>query len=197
MPKVVDGVALRAEIRDAARRAFATRGVAGTGLSHVAAEAGMGRSSLYHYYPDKQSLIRDLVVDLVKDEEALFSAALSGPGSALERIERLAVALPFVFADWSAVGTMIFDLWSRDSAAFRPFFQQMRQDLAALIREGQNTGEIDVSLDPELTGAVVIGAIDGLLLQHLVDPQAFADAGTPFETMGNAIARVFRKALQT
>ncbi len=192
MPKVVDGVAQRAQIRDAARRAFAARGVAGTGLSHVAQEAGMGRSSLYHYYPDKQSLVRDLVQDLVRDEELLFAGALRGQGSALERIERLAWALPSVFAELSRLGTMIFDLWSRDAARFRPLFRQMRGDLAALIQQGQDAGEIEASLDADLTAAVVIGAIDGLLLQHLIDPHAFAS----FDAMADAVATIFVRALR-
>ena len=191
MPKRVDSVAQRARIRDAARRAFGARGVAGTGLSHVAREAGMGRSSLYHYYPDKQCLVGDLVQDLVRDEQALFAAALEGQGSSLERIERLARALPTVFAEWSELGTMIFDLWSRDAARFRPLFRQMRDDLADLIRQGQANGEIAGSLDAQLTAAVVIGAIDGLLLQHLIDPDAFAS----FDAMADAVATVFLRAM--
>jgi AcrR family transcriptional regulator len=192
MPKLVDGVAQRAEIRDAARRAFGARGIAGTGLAHVAQEAGMGRSSLYHYYPDKQSLVRDLIQDLLRDEEALFAAALQGQGSPRERIERLTRALPAVFADWSRLGTMIFDLWSRDPSRFRPLFRQIRGDLATLIREGQGAGEIDASLDSELTAGVIIGAIDGLLLQHLIDPNAFPS----FDAMAEAVATIFMRALR-
>ncbi len=191
MPKQVDSVAQRAQIRDAARRAFGARGVAGTGLSHVAREAGMGRSSLYHYYPDKQCLVRDLIQDLVRDEEALFAAALQSPGSALERIERLTRALPAIFAEWSQLGTMLFDLWSRDAVRFRPLFRQMRNDLAALIRQGQDSGEIEASLDAALTAGVIIGAIDGLLLQHLIDPSAFAS----FDAMADALATIFLRAM--
>ncbi|HIE60581.1 MAG TPA: TetR family transcriptional regulator, partial [Microbacterium sp.] len=42
MPKIVDAEVQRDEIRDAARRVFAERGVRGTGLAPVAAAAGMG-----------------------------------------------------------------------------------------------------------------------------------------------------------
>jgi len=192
VPKVVDGAAQRAEIREAARRAFGARGVAGTGLAHVADEAGMGRSSLYHYYPDKQSLVRDLIQDLLRDEEALFAAVRDSSGSALERIEQLARALPAVFREWSQLGTMIFDLWSRDAARFRPSFRQMRSNLATVIREGQRDGEIDASLDAMLTAGVVIGAIDGLLLQHLIDPKAF----TSVDAIAEAVAMLFRRALR-
>ena len=70
MPKIVDARAQRGEIRRAARRVFSRRGVAGTGLAHVAEAAGMGRSSLYHYYADKASLLRDLVRDLLAEVES-------------------------------------------------------------------------------------------------------------------------------
>ena len=192
MPKRVDAAAQRAVIRDAARRAFGSRGVAGTGLSHVAREAGMGRSSLYHYYPDKQRLVRELALDLVRQEARLFATALQDPGSPLERIERLAQGLPRVVTEWSRLGTMIFDLWSRDASLFRPFFRQMRGDLASLIRQGQDHCEIDTALDAELTAAVVIGAIDGLVLQHLIDPDAFTD----LSALSNTIASIFLRALR-
>ena len=75
MPKLVDSVEQRREIRSAARRVFARRGVAGTGLTHVAQAAGMGRSSLYHYYPDKAALMRDLLCEVMGEEESFFAAA--------------------------------------------------------------------------------------------------------------------------
>ncbi len=75
MPKVVDPHAQRRQIRRAARDVFSRRGLAGTGLAQVADAAGMGRSSLYHYYPDKESLVRDLIRDLLAAEESLFERA--------------------------------------------------------------------------------------------------------------------------
>ncbi|MFQ5457767.1 MAG: TetR/AcrR family transcriptional regulator [Myxococcota bacterium] len=193
MPKIVDPAAQRRTIRDAARRVFARRGVAGVGLTHVARKAGMGRSSIYHYYPDKSALMRDLIRELLAEEEALFAAAVHGEGTPLARMERLTVALTEVFADWSAVGRMILDLRLRDSPLFRPFFKRIRRDLAELIAQGQRGSEFDRILDPRLVSATLIGAIDGLLLQQLVDPRAFPDGTALRETL----LAVFRKALST
>ena len=49
------------------------RTIGAGGMAQVAEAAGMGRSSLYHYYPDKESLVRDLVRDLLeaRDERRL------------------------------------------------------------------------------------------------------------------------------
>ncbi len=192
MPKVVDTAEQRRGIRRAARRVFARRGIAGTGLTHVAKAAGMGRSSLYHYYPDKRSLVRDLVRDVLAEEEALFGASLRAGGTPLERIERLTEALTGLFDEWSKVGRMLFDLWSRDGSRFRPFFRAIRSDLAALVAEGQRTGEIDPELDPELAAATVIGTIDGMLLQHFIDPRAFPDR----DALRKALVVAVRKGLR-
>ena len=152
----------------------------------------MGRSSLYHYYPDKRSLVRDLVRDVLAEEQALFGASLRGGGTPLERIEWLTGALTGLFDDWSNVGRMLFDLWSRDGSRFRPFFRAIRKDLAALVEEGQRIGEIDPEIDPELAAATVPGTIDGLLLQHFIDPRAFPDR----DALREALVVSVRKGLR-
>jgi AcrR family transcriptional regulator len=192
MPKLVDPVVQRREIRTAARRVFSRRGVAGTGLSHVAEAAGMGRSSLYHYYPDKAALMRDLLREVMSEEESFFAAAVRGEGTPMERAERLAGLLAGMFEQWTAVGRMLFDLRLRETRAFRPFFRRIRDHLASLIAEGQRLGEMDARLDPSLGAATLIGTIDGLLLQHLVDPRAFSDSKALADTLVLAV----RKLLQ-
>lgn len=192
MPKIVDAAEQRSAIRRAARRVFSRRGVAGIGLTHVAREARMGRSTIYHYYRDKTALTRDMVRELLEEEEALFSAAARGSGTPVERLERLTVALTGLFEGWAALGRMLLDLRLRDAALFRPFFKNIRRDLASLIAEGQRTGEIDRDLDPPLAAATIIGAVDGLLLQYLVDRRAIPDT----RALGGELLRIFRKAVR-
>ena len=195
MPKQVDAAEQRREIRRAAQRVFARRGVKGTGLVHVAAAARMGRSSLYHYYPGKASLLRDLVRELLDEERLLFSEAARGvgrrPESPLAQIERLVARATGLFDAWSALGRMVFDLRSLEAGRFRVFFRRIRSDLARLIAEGQRRREIDRSLDPQLTAATVIGAIDGLLLQHLVEPRRF-DGEALRDSLLHAVRKVLR-----
>jgi len=191
MPKLVDTAAQRGHIRAAARRVFARRGVAGTGLAHVARAAGMGRSSLYHYYPDKRTLVRDLVRDLLVDEEGMFRAAAAAPGPPLQRIEGLVTLLLATFDDWTSLGRLLSELRLRDAPLFRPFFRRVRRLLGRLVAEGQESGEVDARLEPELFAATVIGAVDGLLVQHAVDSGAFRDR----EALRDTVLLTLRKAL--
>lgn len=169
MPKQVDASAQRREIRRAARHVFGRRGVRGTGLTHVAAAAKMGRSSLYHYYPDKDALLRDLVRETLADERALFHACLRGPGPVPERVRRLVDGCIGMFDAWAVLGRLFIDLRMGEQRRFRRFFRGIRDEFAEVLREGQARGEIAGDLDPLAAGATLIGAIDGLLIQHFLD----------------------------
>lgn len=191
MPKVVDAAEQRRAIRGAARRVFAARGIAGTGLAHVARAAGMGRSSLYHYYPDKQALLRDLVEQVLDDELAVFVGVLRNDGTPLERIERLAEVLVALFDDYAEAFRMLLDLRVRDAGRFGPFFRRVRRELAKVIAEGQEGGDLDARLDPSLTASTLIGAIDGLLFQHVADARAFPS----LDALAFEVRRVAAKVL--
>ena len=191
MPKQVDAAAQRSEIRHAARRVFSRQGVEGTGLTHVAREAGMGRSSLYHYYPDKQSLLRDLVQKLLDDELEVFLGVLRGSGDPRHRVEQLARSLVALFHEYAAAFRMAADLRVRDAAQFKVFFRKVRSEFAAVIEEGQEQGVFDKGLAPALTASVLIGAIDGLLLQYFADGRAFP----ALDVLGEEVVRIARKAL--
>jgi AcrR family transcriptional regulator len=191
MPKLVDAADQRRAIRSAAREVFARRGLRGTGLAHVAAAAGMGRSSLYHYYPDKDALVRDLLRDVLTEEEALFAEVARGEGPPLERIEALTHRMVALFEPWAAAARLVTDLRSQLRSSFRPFFRRIRAQLAEAIAQGQRLGEIDRRVDPLLAAATLIGAVDGLLLQYTVEPGALADG----EALARELSRCVRKGL--
>lgn len=190
MPKLVDPTEQRRAIRSAARGVFAQRGVTGTGLAHVARAAGMGRSSLYHYYPDKQALLRDLVRDLLREEEAVFRRILRSDAPPLARIERLLRVLVQYFDEWAAAGRMLFDLRLRDVKRFGPFFRRIRAELARVVEEGRRAGEVADHLDPELAASILIGAVDGLLFQHFADARAFPEPEALVDATLDAARRV-------
>ena len=192
MPRIVDSAVRRGEIRAAALRVFARRGVASTGLVAVAEAAGVGRSSLYHYYTDKSDLVGDLVASLLADEERLFSEAAAAEGSPLDRIEALVGDLVGLFDEWSVVGRALLELRALERVRFRRFFRRIRESLASLISAGQRRGEVDPDVDPVLCAATLIGAVDGLLLQHFVDPRAFDDRAALHRALVHAVRGMLR-----
>jgi AcrR family transcriptional regulator len=193
MPKIVDRDVQRRSIRTAARRVFARRGVEAVGLVHVARAAGIGRASIYHYYRDKASLVRDLVRDLLAEEESLFVKALRDTkGSPIRRIEQLTGDLTELFAEWASIGKMLLDLWSTSGARFKPFFGRIHRELAELIAQGQRWGEIEPSLKPAEAATAVIAIVEGLLLLKIVEGAAFDDASATRRLLVGWVRRILQ-----
>ncbi len=191
MPKIVDHDNLRTEIRQAARRVFAERGIAGTGMTHVAREAGMGRASLYHYYPDKSALLGAVADEMLAEEGELFMRAALGRGTALDRIVGVAATVTALFEQWGAEGKVLLELWASDLDRFRPILAAIREDLTLLIKEGRAAGEIAADVDPQAAAALIVGMIDGLLLQYFLEPTAFRRK----KTLAGQIKLAVRKVL--
>jgi AcrR family transcriptional regulator len=60
-PTTERGRQTRGRIVDAAAELVAVRGVDGTGIDHVLAAAGASKSQLYHYFADKDDLVRAVI----------------------------------------------------------------------------------------------------------------------------------------
>jgi AcrR family transcriptional regulator len=192
MPKNVDAAKQREGIRRAARRVFAKRGVRGTGLTHVAQAAQMGRSSLYHYYADKESLLTDMLREMLAEELQLFRTCLRQEGAPVARLMDLSRACAGLFPEWASLGRMILDLRLEETKQLRGYFRKFREELANVIELGQLDGSIASQTDARLLASILIGAIDGLLLQYFVEPKALPAPVELAETLAEMTARIVR-----
>ena len=61
----LNGVA--GDIMQAARELFETEGVAATSMAAIARKAGVARSLVYYYFPDKQAVIDAVLDDFLED----------------------------------------------------------------------------------------------------------------------------------
>jgi AcrR family transcriptional regulator len=193
MPKVVDVAEQRARIRAAARIVFSRRGVAGAGLAQIAEEAGISRTGVYHYYPDKEAVVRDLARELLEEEERLFAQVFEAAGNVDERIQRLADGVLERFAAWSHYGRPLLEVWAQESRRLRPLLRRLRETLATLIRNAQREGEVDPALSPDETAALLVALIDGLMIQVFVDPPGVPASRRMREALANALASILRK----
>lgn len=77
-PRAERRAATLSSIKECALEQLAERGPEGLSLRHVAREMGMVSSGIYRYYPSRDALLTDLIVDGYRD---LAAALRSAPGS--------------------------------------------------------------------------------------------------------------------
>ena len=193
MPKIVDVASKRAEILAAAAATFARHGYRDTNLARVAAAARMGKSSLYHYFPTRKALFTALVEETLRQEITLFESTDTSALPPPERLDALIDGVTGLFAEWSKAGPLLVD-FLRDSHGRRRMRETLdaaRGAVAALIRDGQKSGHFRRGA-PDALATVVIGAVDGVFLQEIVERGSAGGAPT-YKALREMMAAALRR----
>jgi AcrR family transcriptional regulator len=77
------------EILDAALRAFAEKGLAGTTVQEVRRRSGASVGSIYHHFGDKEGIAAALYVEALRDYQAGFQSVLAEDRDAERTIKAL------------------------------------------------------------------------------------------------------------
>jgi AcrR family transcriptional regulator len=166
-------------IIEAAAKVFANRGYSGTLMADIAAEAGIGKGTIYEYFPSKEDLffaVFEWFVQITKAEAKVSISALGG--SVSERLMALNDALLRSWLEMLEMYSLVMEFWSasasssmrqRFKGAFKEGYRDFRRIVSALIRDGTETGEFQPEVDAESVAAALVGAWDALLLQAWFD----------------------------
>ena len=191
MPKVVVVEEKRREILAAAAATFARYGYHGTNLQRVAACAGMGKSSLYHYFPTRDALFTALADGFLRHEATLFADASHAGDDARAQLRALLEAMVELFDSWTKVGPLLVDFLCTPHGRrrVRETFRTARGVLARIVRRGQREGVFRPGA-PAALATMVLALLDGLFLQELMEPASTAGARA---ALHDAVARLLRR----
>jgi AcrR family transcriptional regulator len=168
-----------AQIVAAATRVLATKGYARTSLLDIAREAGMSKGALHYHFPTKESLVEKVLENAL---EAVAQRTLSAweqaagdPFEALRsairelwEVRRTRTDEVAVIADLLAQALYDVQLRPRLADYYRTAAEQVNQRLLPhLERVG-----LRPKVAPELLPRILVGLLDGLVMQHFVDETA-------------------------
>jgi AcrR family transcriptional regulator len=171
----------RHRLLDAGERVFLRRGLQGSSVEEVAAEAGYTRGAFYSNFKSKEELFVELLHARVYDRYAeLAKQSQEQPGTPRERLRWGAERLRDVQRDEQ--GSWLFRLWlecltqaARDEE-FRKlaatFWSGNRALLAGQIEATYRELADEPPLPPDQLATAMIALDVGLAVQHLVDPDA-------------------------
>ncbi|WGX96729.1 TetR/AcrR family transcriptional regulator [Nocardioides sp. L-11A] len=167
----------QAQVVTAAIRVLESVGVAGTTMRAVAAEAGVPLGTLHYAFPSRDELLRAVIVRVVDDMSGALREALDlerGVEHALRDGIRSFWAmlldggggvqiLQYELAMYSARSDAAGGLARLEFARYTDLLTELCAEAAANARER-------CAVAPDVLGRLVLAVVDGLVLQHLANP---------------------------
>ncbi len=181
MPKVTEAhtQARRQQILDAARECFSANGFHQTTMHDICHTAELSPGAVYRYFRSKEEIIEAMNEERRQQNADLIGGAFA-KGETLAVFDELASAF-FSMID-SPTGDLLcrldIELWGEAlrndslSESFRKNLATVRTLLAEIIRESQERGDVDASLDAASVARVMMAFYQGLVLQKAIDKDA-------------------------
>jgi len=161
----------RSQILEAAAICFARNGFSRTTMDDVVRESGLSKGSLYRFFASKDEVLLSIFDEFEKHTLAVLEEDAE-EASALERLNRCGQAAVGLLASQSELRNTWIDFFSLPASRKRlqEMYRHARRQLSRVIRQGIDSGEIN-SVDPAAVAAGILGTIEGLLLQAIVDSE--------------------------
>jgi TetR/AcrR family transcriptional regulator, regulator of autoinduction and epiphytic fitness len=162
----------REQIKRAALKVFARRGIAGTKMSMIAAEAGISQGLSYRYFSSKDELFTELVQEAMEGAHTALANIDHLPGTPVEQIRTLTVQmldesnrLSFLLIQQAQMSDEVPEKAKQIIQQY--FFSQVLADqLIPIFIKGQRTGEFCTG-DPQRLLFCYFSVISGLMLQDV------------------------------
>jgi TetR/AcrR family transcriptional repressor of nem operon len=192
----------RADVLDRATRLFWRSGYGGTSLNDLEAEMGIGRTSIYGTFGGKEGLFLEVVDHYDATYSFKLRAALKAAGTVRERVERYFAELLAAFADPNLpLGCLITNVAVEGDRGATRLGRKIASSIGRtedvfyqLLREGQASGQVEVSVDARALARYFVTITHGLstLAKGLPNGSALSDVASVI--LGN-LDQLFRPSV--
>ncbi|MET3290876.1 UNVERIFIED_CONTAM: TetR/AcrR family transcriptional regulator of autoinduction and epiphytic fitness [Brevibacillus sp. OAP136] len=161
--------ARREQIKTAALKVFAEKGIAGAKMSMIAAEAGISQGLSYRYFSSKEELFTILVKEAMEEARSAFANVKRLPGTPKEQLTALSRTMleadhaPFFLLLQQVQTSAEVPAEAKAIIEQNPPSEMMGQLLPLFIK-GQQLGEFSPG-DPERLLFLYFSVLTGLMLQ--------------------------------
>lgn len=181
MPIIVDKKKKREKILEAAVKVFSKKGRTATKISDIAEEAGIGKGTIYEYFQSKDEVFSASFHYFMEKLEEVITRRLFPIHDPLEKLRAYFSAWTEVLeGDYLEYLEIVLDFWAEgvrkgdDSwkIDLNVLYAENIKILESLLSGCAASGEIK-TVDNKLIAATMLGALDGLLIQWIMDRDSF------------------------
>lgn len=152
----------RDRILQGAARVFARQAFQQASMDDIAQEAGVGKPTLYRYFPSKDALIAAVFVNSLDDLESRLGLALEAESGLQDQLTTLVAEVVPMFRDHLVSLRLLDETAAAADRSKRRIFRERRARisayLSAAVEGARSRGEVR-DLDPHRIGQLLIGMI--------------------------------------
>lgn len=179
MPRVVDKESKKKEIVAAAIKTFAVNGVAKTKMADIAAEARIGKGTIYEYFRSKDEIFSASFHLMFEKFDQIMATRMFKITDPVEKLKILFFSFDKILDEYPPEFLQIWmDFWAegvrhKNEERLKIFdlnklYDDYRGVIASILEEGMNKGIFRQNIDPYYVASGLFGASDGLMLQLIM-----------------------------
>ena len=181
MPKRVDIDEKKEMILEAALKVFARSGAAKTKMVDIAAEANIGKGTIYEYFKSKDEIFSSTFYLFMNKIEEFMAQKLFRMYDPMDKLKAyLTCWTEFLQGQNLEYIEIMLDYWAESIRAkheanqfdMAAFYEENRLFLKHILDECIVKQKIH-RVDTNITAAYILGALDGLMLQWIIDRKNF------------------------
>ena len=169
--------ARRRQIIDTAIDTIASRGLAGASLAEIARKAGISKGVISYHFEGKGELVEEILSRLLRDPAEFIKPRVDAAGTPQDKL-RAYIGANFEFMKSHRNNYVaLVALWESKAASqgsnrsMADAYAPSRHYLSRILEAGEAGGELR-SLPHETMASVIQAAIDGVMLQWVLDEAA-------------------------
>lgn len=172
MPKIVDYETKKQEIIEKAKIVFAKQGYHNTNLAHISKKCGMGRTTIYQYFKNKDEIFYHTVGNTLEEIQTQVEVITSKEN--LTFIEKLKEVIHQLTDEKDSSNTFILllEIWlilkrenNETLENLKSYTQQLKETIEQLIKEAINAKEIK-PIDSKSMAETIYTLIETFTLQR-------------------------------
>jgi TetR/AcrR family transcriptional regulator, fatty acid metabolism regulator protein len=168
----------RNQLTRAAFKVVGQKGYYDFTIRDIAREASLSTGLVHYYFKNKEDLLLNLLKEINKNMLVILNRSISKADDPREKLNifmRQAFDLVENEKDYFYI---VMDFWTqvnkndRMKRANIKLFRSYREEISKILKEGIEQG-VFVKMDVDYTSAVIISIIQGLIIQFVIDNNAF------------------------
>lgn len=200
MPRIVDKKEKREKILEAAISVFAKKGTAKTKTADIAAAAQIGKGTIYEYFKSKDEIMMAAFYYVIKKAEDVVALRLSKITDPWEKfVTYLRVWKEILQSEFKDYMEIMLDFWAEGirhkekavTFSLKKIYDENRDMLKNVLDECVAQDKIH-PVNTHVVSSLILGALDGLMIQWIIDPGVLGIEGS-LDEMEHLIIRGLKK----